>query len=980
MLYAISGGVERICLLLLLLCVYQSSSANVNVAETTISAASPTSGSSNSAHVTFSNIGYYTWTAPTSGIYQFEAWGADGGNAWMSSAYSPYSDSMTGGKGAYTKGKIHLNQGDVVYVYVGGKGTNAVQISSSTNYVIQGGWNGGGNGHQDGDNNDCGGAGGGATDFRIVQGSSNGSGWNDSSSLQSRIMVAAGGGGAVATNNAGQSYYLIGRGGGTTSITAKLSGWAYYYEAAISSSGVYTYNYTGDFSNGYNGQGKFYELGSFGKGGNGRIKNSNDSSISGHGAGGGGGGWYGGIAGCTLAGNYNQSTKSNMSSRGTGGTSYISGYTGLSTYSRNGRTYSFTDYIMTSGDNLSSSTNNGNGQAKITLIEVDETLIPSQSPTSCTSNAANELFSNVGYCTWTAPVSGTYMLEAWGADGGTAWGYSSDYISLNGGRGAYTKGNITLEAGDIIYVYVGGRGTNGTAISTLTNYVTQGGWNGGGNGRQDGDKTDCGAGGGGATDFRIVQGSSNGSGWDNSSSLQSRIMVASGGGGAVATNSTTTDIYLYGHGGGASNLSAKLTGWVYYYEAAISSSGVYTYNYTGNYSEGLNGQGKYYELGSFGKGGNGKIKNANETSYSLHGAGGGGGGYYGGIAGCTLSGNPGDSGKANFSARGTGGTSYISGYPGLSTYTNNGKSYSFTDFQMISGDDLSVSTNNGNGQAKITLLEISVDTENVLVRKIWQDNGNSDGYRTSACLELQAGEFPTCHHAQLSAAGNAVGYTFAGISSGDYSVIESGETCPAGLPAAYRQVEWIQSTGTQWIDTGIYSNERTGFDIDFATYSKLTSGSGYGAILGASVTTVADFQLTTWTGNGIPTGNLLLYPTWVAAEITYESRIACSYNNGIYRSPTGTTTQIQNTYSFNNATVAIFGSNSPYGITQTSKTRLYSLKMYDGNTIIKDFLPCYRISDGEIGLYDTINGVFYTNQGTGTFYKGPDCIASVVTD
>ena len=43
---------------------------------------------------------------------------------------------------------------------------------------------------------------------------------------------------------------------------------------------------------------------------------------------------------------------------------------------------------------------------------------------------------------------------------------------------------------------------------------------------------------------------------------------------------------------------------------------------------------------------------------------------------------------------------------------------------------------------------------------------------------------------------------------------------------------------------------------------------------------------------------------------------------------------------------------------------------YDGDTLIRNYIPCYRKSDNEIGLYDIVNNVFYTNQGTGVFLKG----------
>ena len=63
-----------------------------------------------------------TFTAPKTGIYSLETWGAQGGNA------SDGTNSARGGYGAYAYGEVLLNQGDTLYIGVGG----------------QNGWNGGG--------------------------------------------------------------------------------------------------------------------------------------------------------------------------------------------------------------------------------------------------------------------------------------------------------------------------------------------------------------------------------------------------------------------------------------------------------------------------------------------------------------------------------------------------------------------------------------------------------------------------------------------------------------------------------------------------------------------------------------------------------------------------------------------------------------------------------------------------------------------
>ena len=122
----------------------------------------------------------FSYTAMTTGYYQIEAWGAQGGGP-------------SGGKGAYTSGVIYLNRYDVLYIYVGNYisqySGNCSQISPAYNCSTK---------------ISCS-SGGGATDIRLVSGV-----WNDATSLNSRIMVAAGGGGYLYTGSGGIGGALIG--------------------------------------------------------------------------------------------------------------------------------------------------------------------------------------------------------------------------------------------------------------------------------------------------------------------------------------------------------------------------------------------------------------------------------------------------------------------------------------------------------------------------------------------------------------------------------------------------------------------------------------------------------------------------------------------------------------------------------------------------------------------------------------------------
>ena len=173
-----------------------------------------------------------------------------------------------GGAGAYTTGIIKLDKDEVLYIYVGGAGFD----SPSNKIGGDGGFNGGANGGNDKDDDEGSGGGGGATDVRLVDGP-----WNDVNSLRSRIMVAAGG--------AGSTYGSVGGAGGT------LSSDPISYSAGATQTTGYA----------------------FGIGQPGTNHGYTPSS-------GAGGGYYGGYS------KHNGTSAGSQSA--TGGSSFISGYTG----------------------------------------------------------------------------------------------------------------------------------------------------------------------------------------------------------------------------------------------------------------------------------------------------------------------------------------------------------------------------------------------------------------------------------------------------------------------------------------------------------------------------------------------------------------------------------------------------------------------------------------------------------------------------
>lgn len=190
------------------------------------------------------------------------------------------------------------------------------------------------------------------------------------------------------------------------------------------------------------------------------------------------------------------------------------------------------------------------------------------------------------------------------------------------------------------------------------------------------------------------------------------------------------------------------------------------------------------------------------------------------------------------------------------------------------------------------------------------------------------------------------------------------------LPSGYKRLEYIQSTGTQYVDSGFIPNGESTVEIEFesAVISPTTSGNYpvYGA---ASNYNSNAFEL--WS---------MAYGFCVYGSQDYKSEFGLSANVKYISKQTKNVLEINNqTLNFTKQTftapynLLIFATHRSNGIiisASDAKLKIYFCKIYDNGTLVRDFIPCQK-PDGTIGLWDDVNSVFYGNAGTGTFTAGP---------
>lgn len=64
---------------------------------------------------------------------------------------------------------------------------------------------------------------------------------------------------------------------------------------------------------------------------------------------------------------------------------------------------------------------------------------------------------------------------------------------------------------------------------------------------------------------------------------------------------------------------------------------------------------------------------------------------------------------------------------------------------------------------------------------------------------------------------------------------------------------------------------------------------------------------------------------------------------------------------------------------RAANARIYSCKIWDSNTLVRNYVPAMRNNDNALGMYDVVNDVFYTNSGTGAFVAGPTIDGIIAT-
>lgn len=179
------------------------------------------------------------------------------------------------------------------------------------------------------------------------------------------------------------------------------------------------------------------------------------------------------------------------------------------------------------------------------------------------------------------------------------------------------------------------------------------------------------------------------------------------------------------------------------------------------------------------------------------------------------------------------------------------------------------------------------------------------------------------------------------------------------------ELDYIASTGTQYIDTGIKASKNLKVEADI----NITTASGWVMILG-DYTSGSYFS---WWRKDTTMYAYYGSNNKTLAEQTGKRKYVANNTNNVWSIDSSNITVSPNSSDFskNGGNLYLFSVNNGGNYNKASM-KLYSCKIYNNGTLVRDFIPAKRISDSKCGLWDKVNYKFYTDINGNNFIAGTE--------
>lgn len=197
---------------------------------------------------------------------------------------------------------------------------------------------------------------------------------------------------------------------------------------------------------------------------------------------------------------------------------------------------------------------------------------------------------------------------------------------------------------------------------------------------------------------------------------------------------------------------------------------------------------------------------------------------------------------------------------------------------------------------------------------------------------------------------------------------------PSEVPDGYTQLKYVESTGAQIVNTGVTPTLDTRIEIQFYM---MPGGSGFPFSTGCANPIIGVAVNSGTTGGGFSSfGNVAdktLDPPPVGGDapiytVSKDEATARTSPGLPVKSVAINATALGNVKPATR--IGIFGRYDGDTPMRFALMRFFREKIWDGDTLLREFVPAMENATEEVGLYDIVNGVFYRNAGTGVFIGG----------
>ena len=181
------------------------------------------------------------------------------------------------------------------------------------------------------------------------------------------------------------------------------------------------------------------------------------------------------------------------------------------------------------------------------------------------------------------------------------------------------------------------------------------------------------------------------------------------------------------------------------------------------------------------------------------------------------------------------------------------------------------------------------------------------------------------------------------------------------LMDGYTALEYLESDGTQYIDTGLPVKSNTLAEFEYQ-FTDTNVNYVFGQVAGNGTSAMGYRRMNV--------GSWWFVRTQIDIADTLKHHVVFGNDGNLYRDNTIIATR--GTYGTDQShTIIIFGERNDSGVLNKGRVKIYYITFREGDNIVRNFIPARRNSDGELGMYDTVSRTFFTNDGTESFIAGP---------